>query len=73
MCSSAGWADSRAALRTDLDEVDLGEGLDGWGLDDVEDRDDVLVVEPTQQLDLAERAQAEHWEQWRGGGRPVSW
>ena len=45
---------------TYLDQVDLREGLDIGRLDDVEDRDDVLVVEPPEELDLAERSEAEH-------------
>ena len=41
-----------------LDEVDLGEALVRRGLDNVEDGDDVLVVEPSEELDLSEGAQA---------------
>jgi hypothetical protein len=41
-----------------LDEVDLGEALVRCGLDNVENGDNVLVVEPSQELDLSESAQA---------------
>ena len=43
-----------------LDEVDLGEGLVVAGLLDVQDGNNVLVVEVSQQLHLTECSQAEH-------------
>jgi hypothetical protein len=43
-----------------LDEVDLCECLIVAGLLDVEDRDDVLVVEISQQLHLSQCSQTEH-------------
>lgn len=54
---------------THLNEVHLGEGLDVGRLDDVEDRDNVLVVKPPEELDLAERSEAEHCRAWTR----VSW
>lgn len=58
-----------------LNEVDFAETLERRGLDDVEDGDDVLVIEPPQKLDLAQRSQAEHCakvQARREGGKPAS-
>lgn len=43
-----------------LDEVNLFEIVETGGSQDVENRDDVLVMEVTQQLYLAQCSQAEH-------------
>lgn len=45
-----------------LDEVDFLEELEGGGLEDVEDGDDVLVAKVAEELDLAESAKTEHVE-----------
>ena len=43
-----------------LDEVNLLEILEAWWSQNVENRDDVLMMEVAQQLYLAQRSQAEH-------------
>lgn len=43
-----------------LDQVDLCELFEGGGFDDVEDGDDVFVLEPSEELDLSQRTEAEH-------------
>lgn len=49
-----------------LDEVDFSEALERGRFDNIEDRDDVLVVKPAQEFDLAQGAQAEHGVVERG-------
>lgn len=41
-----------------LNEVNLGEGLVAGGLDDIEDGNNVLVIEPSEQLDFSQCPQA---------------
>lgn len=54
----------KVSLHELLDEVHLGEGLVGAGLDDVEDADDVLrdiaLLKEAQQLELTQRSQRKH-------------
>lgn len=49
-----------AIVSSDLDEVDLVETFIAARLLDVKDRNDVLVIEVSQQLHLAQSAQTEH-------------
>jgi hypothetical protein len=46
--------------RAHLNQIDLGEGLVVAGLLDVENGNDVLVVEVSEQLHLSQRPQTEH-------------
>ena len=43
-----------------LDEVDFLKVVEGCGSEDVKDGNDVLVVEMAEELDFAERPEAEH-------------
>lgn len=43
-----------------MNEVNVGEFLERIRFHNVEYRDDVLVIEPAQQLDLSEGTEAEH-------------
>jgi len=43
-----------------LDEIDFCEGLVAAGFLDIEDRNDILVVEISQELHLAQSSEAEH-------------
>lgn len=53
------------AEQAHLNEVNLYESVERRRLDDVENRDDVFVVEPPKEFDLAEGSEAEHC--WRVG------
>lgn len=53
-------------MRAYLNEIDLGEGFKIPRFLDIKDRDDVLVIEVSQQLHLAQGSQAEHGVVERG-------
>jgi hypothetical protein len=60
--TSAAMLENPPPRGTDLNEVHFGEALERSRLDNVEDRDDVFVVEPAEELDLSQGSQAEHCE-----------
>ena len=45
---------------TNLNEIHFSELREGWGAENVEDGDDVLMIEMAEEFDLAESAEAEH-------------
>lgn len=48
------------AAATHLDQIDFVESFVGFGLDDIENTDDVLVTKVSKQLDFSQRAKTEH-------------
>jgi hypothetical protein len=48
------------SLHEFLNQVDFCEAIVCFGLDDIKDGDDVLMIEPSKELDLAQCAKTEH-------------
>lgn len=51
---------AKAACMTNLNKVDFSELCEGGWTEDIKDGDDILMVKMAEELDFAERAEAEH-------------